>query len=437
MPSQSVGRANIMSSALGAIFYVEFDNQYGRTLTFQEPHDAIAAEEFDAISDYLIPKPQLCGQLIALRLPASRIVLCFPMMIEDEKYERNALIFALGFVLADGVEDATCERHGPPLRKACSHLAALEIESQLLSDSSKKGELAHLLPRILHELQDRGECIVAADAANIIRLQLPGVAVRASMAVPPALPSSASASFAVDEHAVPVLVAAPSPGTARGWDLTLQKLLRWITGTRTATEIAAVARTDLPLVLAGLRALHTSGWVRLVDKFAMTNRYACLPALRRLANDTSARAALASAVAKPLVPPAAAPAPPPPPYTAADAPPADDPPGAPSWVEVLRLYAAFQPSGADGFRTVSAVCELLPELARKVDMRALVHVGLLNGLLVRMRAASAPTATGSSAAVVSGPRSAASGGASSSTSAGAGCMLSAPSVAVAAKAVRS
>ena len=193
--SQSVGRANIMSSALGAIFYVEFDNQYGRALTFQEPHDAIAAEEFDAISDYLIPKPQLCGQLIALRLPASRIVLCFPMMIEDEKYERNALIFALGFVLADGVEDATCERHGPPLRKACSHLAALEIESQLLSDSSKKGELAHLLPRILHELQDRGECIVAADAANIIRLQLPGVAVRASMAVPPALPSSASASL--------------------------------------------------------------------------------------------------------------------------------------------------------------------------------------------------------------------------------------------------
>eukprot|EP00965_Chrysotila_dentata_P094638 3129593-Pleurochrysis_carterae.AAC.1 len=51
---------------LRAVFLCEFDNQVGRTLAHQAPRDYISAEEFDAISDYLIPKPQLCGRLIAI-----------------------------------------------------------------------------------------------------------------------------------------------------------------------------------------------------------------------------------------------------------------------------------------------------------------------------------------------------------------------------------
>ena len=53
-----------------------------------------------------------------------------------------------------------------------------------------------------------------------------------------------------------------------------------------------------------------------------------------------------------------------------------------SFQHALKLYAAFQPApDGSGWRSVQAVCEALPYVARSFDMRALVHVGLLNGIL--------------------------------------------------------
>ena len=162
------------------VFFCEFHTRYGRTLAFQYPSHTISSDEFDAISDYLIPKQTLCDQIIVHR-SAARIVLCWPMCLEDERYDRNALIFSLGFVIRPSVDakplsgalEDVCERYGPVLRKACAHLAALEREAGMLSDASRKGELAHLLPQILEGLRDHGRCAVAADAANTIHLELP------------------------------------------------------------------------------------------------------------------------------------------------------------------------------------------------------------------------------------------------------------------------
>ena len=85
-------------AALVNLFLCEFDNQRGRTLAFQEPAEVFLAEEFDDISDYLIPKPQLCGTLVTLRA-AGRAVLCWPVCLEGAQYARNALIFSVGFVI--------------------------------------------------------------------------------------------------------------------------------------------------------------------------------------------------------------------------------------------------------------------------------------------------------------------------------------------------
>ena len=61
----------------------------------------------------------------------------------------------------------------------------------------------------------------------------------------------------------------------RRWDLTLQKLVRVIDGTRCAATIAQASRVDLPLVLQALQALHAEGWIRMVSLFTYANRYAC------------------------------------------------------------------------------------------------------------------------------------------------------------------
>ena len=349
-----------------AIFLVEFDTRYGRTLAFQEPARAMPSEEFDAISDYLIPKPSLCDQLILIR-EAARVVLCWPVCLEDERYDRNAFLFSLGFIVRPESSDNThsnstsqraaaapmdvCHRYGPVLRKACGHLAALERESELLSNVSRKGELAHLLPQLLYGLREHGRCAVAADAANTIHLQLP-VSPPRDLGLP------------VEDHLCPVLLALPVVAEVRLWDLTLQRLLRWIDGTRHVAEIAAAACTDLPLVRQGLQALQGSGWVRMIDRFDLNNAYACQPALHALANDAVARQGLVDAVRRPVAQVEGRPL---------------------AWAAVLKLFAAFRPApDGSGWRTARAVAELYPDAALSVDLRALVHTGLLNGLLRRV-----------------------------------------------------
>lgn len=147
--------------SLLAIFLVEFDNHVGRTLAFQEPEDTFSADEFDDISDYLIPKPQLCGRLVMLRVNG-RVVLCRPVCLEGTQYARNALIFSLGFVIdprsastddrneemidvdeaeTQWDEHTTCARYGRVLAKISSQLTALEQERWILSDASYKNEV--------------------------------------------------------------------------------------------------------------------------------------------------------------------------------------------------------------------------------------------------------------------------------------------------------
>ena len=48
------------------VFYAEFHPVQGPRIAFQWPPGLMASDLFDAMSEYLIPKPQLCGRLVSL-----------------------------------------------------------------------------------------------------------------------------------------------------------------------------------------------------------------------------------------------------------------------------------------------------------------------------------------------------------------------------------
>ena len=100
-----------------------------------------------------------------------------------------------------------------------------------------------LLRQIFHGLRHSSSCLAAVDAANTIHLQMtpPG---RGPQRVGPA----------VAAHLAPVFIVPLDPEQVRRWDLTLQKLVRFIDGTRHAAAIAQASRVDLPLVLQALEA---------------------------------------------------------------------------------------------------------------------------------------------------------------------------------------
>ena len=149
------------------VFYAEFDVVLGPRIAAQSPDGVVAPDAFDAMSEFLIPKPQLCGRLLTLcvapvaalgrirwipRDPARLLkegspsargrgpwtmerrctekekVMSMPVIIESNRYERNALIFNVGFVFAIA-DDTTC--YEPVVRKVAKTLRTLEVRGCL------------------------------------------------------------------------------------------------------------------------------------------------------------------------------------------------------------------------------------------------------------------------------------------------------------------
>ena len=199
-----------------------------------------------------------------------------------------------------------------------------------------------LLRQIFHGLRHSSSCLAAVDAANTIHLQIAppgtgpqrvGPAVAAHLAPvfivpldleqaapgrlataggsrgPSHLPAdgallactTAPVRFAASQCAQTIFVRAAEHVMQRGvtvapplvqvrrWDLTLQKLVRFIDGTRHAAAIAQASRVDLPLVLQALQALHAEGWVRMLSVFTYANHYACTAKIHAFARSGARR----------------------------------------------------------------------------------------------------------------------------------------------------
>lgn len=113
-----------------SIFYSVFDLNKGPKVVFEVPEGSIISTEmstsiidFDSISEYIIPKQQLCGHLVSICTESYKIM-GFPVYIEDDKYERNAFMFNLSFVFD---RDADTSSYEPVVRKVARVLTSLEV----------------------------------------------------------------------------------------------------------------------------------------------------------------------------------------------------------------------------------------------------------------------------------------------------------------------
>lgn len=123
-------------------------------------------------------------------------ILTRPTVIVDERYERNALLFCVGFVLRRARDPRPFR---PLLYKWADALRSMEVERQFLTDPIQHPKLQLILDRLLVSLNSsRCECNLLLDSANALNLR----AFRPPK--PPALP--------VPDHAVPILVRGPYGG---------------------------------------------------------------------------------------------------------------------------------------------------------------------------------------------------------------------------------
>lgn len=115
------------SRDLLAVTYAEFDNHAGPQLRYSYPPDVITKDHFEPIADYVILGKHLCDRVITVKLEKWQL-LSYPIAIENNKYDRNTLSFAFGFVLSFGAKSGD---YGKVLKNIGSFFQDLEVTNDV------------------------------------------------------------------------------------------------------------------------------------------------------------------------------------------------------------------------------------------------------------------------------------------------------------------
>lgn len=172
-----------------------------------EPTDT-SLSIFKACSEYIIPSSdELTGKILNLSTHDIHL-LTRPTIIYNEKYERNNLLFCVGFVLRRN-EDPRPFR--PALSKLALVLRDMEVEHEFLSHG--QDNCAKLLHQVLLSLNStNNECNVVA-ASNVLNLKLYR---------PPK-----SSEIPLPDHVVPILLQRDWHITVRCDDIVQQSLIHF------------------------------------------------------------------------------------------------------------------------------------------------------------------------------------------------------------------
>ena len=179
--------------------------------------------------------------------------------------------------------------------------------------------LADLLPLVLHDLNEHGECTIPLDGANLLSIRLPpllsstapphhaAATPSPTLTHPPAHTPARSAAAALrvgtkyapaeddwlgslqasqrlngwqgtppnpGEEEVPVLLCAADELMRVDCDLAVRRVIPHIDGVRCVKVIANHAGVDVQCAQRSIRVLLWHGWVVLVDLFRYANMYA-------------------------------------------------------------------------------------------------------------------------------------------------------------------
>ncbi|PIK47600.1 putative nitrogen permease regulator 2-like protein, partial [Apostichopus japonicus] len=256
----------IKKGAIECIFFSEFHPEVGPRLTYQVPDDCISREEFDILSGYFIPKPELLDKLITINVWDKKILGC-PVGITNAKYSRNALLFNVGFVCSARTDVTAYE---PIVKKLARYLVQMEVERGFISGEDSKAKIPDILSQLLNQLNQHGQCSLSVDESNTIHLKV--------------VHSNAEV-ITVNDHHVPMFLTNADVLDSRKWDLATQQILPHIDGINHVKTITAKAGIELSVSKICLQNLIAYGVIKIIPVFQYTNVYLLQPDINKVVED--------------------------------------------------------------------------------------------------------------------------------------------------------
>lgn len=267
---------------------------------------------FSRVSEFIIPRREFCGRLIAVVANGHRII-GYPTCISDnQKYDRNDLIFNFCFVLD---ERAPWAPYTSIVKKMARVLRSLEEQSNFLSTQSNapddgafdfESSHAHAtsmsaLCEMIHEdLNNYSECMIpintAHDPDSLTRQKTADDATLLNLKLFPLRPQPP----VVHTWHVPLSLVRFSSMQTVHWDLTVQRVIPFIDGINSISIIATLADTDLELTVNAITHLVYYGCILLLDIFSFNAIYAPTPEIAIFVADEAAQEECRRYIASPV-----------------------------------------------------------------------------------------------------------------------------------------
>jgi len=239
------------------VLFCEFDYKLGPALVYQYPLNYLKEDQFNAHSDVLIPRPEICGKVVTIQIDQDYIV-GLPVIIVNDKYERQKIEFNIAVIVAEN-QLPWRSVYENIVRKLASNISTLELESDLVSSKSKKSILGRVCQEVYLQLNSDGQCYVPVDEWNVIVLEV----YRREMRTPPK----------VKLWDVPVPLCELSSLTEHCCDLTLSRVIPFIDGHKFVKEIVESSKIEENYVLSCIQHLFYHRMIEIVDIFDLSNIY--------------------------------------------------------------------------------------------------------------------------------------------------------------------
>lgn len=237
------------------VTYAEFDNTVGPKLLYSYPDHVMSKERFEDLSDYVIVGKHLCKKIIVVKNNEIQYM-NYSMAIDNPKYERNALLFSVGFILAVDVDTEPFE---PILRKLAAVLLALENEREFLFIDTSKAQIHGVLQRLYTDISTNGETFIPLDENNVLAAKV------FESPQPP---------LEIPDYRVPVIRFSRVAQINIPWDISLNYVLSRIDGVSHVKKIAAKRPAiDIECVRRCLRALLFYDCIVIADIVQLSNIY--------------------------------------------------------------------------------------------------------------------------------------------------------------------
>lgn len=252
MEKQNCG--NKVDSPIESIIYCEFHTKAGPMIVHQMPPNYVTKEQFDSLSSYLIPKPELERRLQTVNALGLKVI-GYPIGIDHSRYPRNRLIFNVCFVCRPHMRTFHYE---PLVKKLNKYFEELELECQFLSNPVSREKISNILEDIRVKLNEFKACRIEMTSSTTINLKIVKV--------------HPDPEEVLDEQ-VPLLLVTRNLLRPNRWDLTTQQIIPYIDGYRHISRIATEADVEVSLVKACIQNMIYYGIVKLIPIFQYSNSY--------------------------------------------------------------------------------------------------------------------------------------------------------------------